>query len=41
VAWNFEKFLVGRDGAVVGRFGSDTAPQDQIIVDAVEAQLTA
>ena len=28
VAWNFDKFLVGRDGSVLGRFrsiGSDTA----------------
>jgi glutathione peroxidase len=41
VAWNFEKFLVGRDGAVVGRFGPDIEPQDKIIVDAVEAQLAA
>jgi len=41
VAWNFEKFLVGRDGSVVGRFGPDVPPQDRIIVDAIEAQLAA
>ncbi len=41
VAWNFEKFLVGRDGAVVGRFGPDIPPQDKIIIDAIEAQLAA
>ena len=26
VRWNFEKFLVGRDGAVIGRFASDVDP---------------
>ena len=41
VAWNFEKFLVGRDGSVVGRFGPDVPPQDKIIVDAIEAQLAS
>src|ERR1700742_4537017 len=28
VAWNFEKFLVGRDGKVVGRFAPDITPDD-------------
>jgi glutathione peroxidase len=28
VKWNFTKFLVGRDGAVVERFGSMTKPED-------------
>ena len=41
VMWNFEKFLVGRDGRVVGRFGSDVAPQDDILVSAIEAALAA
>ncbi len=26
VRWNFEKFLIGRDGAVIGRFASDVDP---------------
>lgn len=26
IQWNFEKFLVGRDGQVLGRYGSGVAP---------------
>ncbi|WP_395392060.1 glutathione peroxidase [Novosphingobium sp. BL-8A] len=39
VLWNFEKFLIARDGSVVGRFAPGTAPQDPLLVDAIEAQL--
>ncbi len=35
VSWNFNKFLIGRDGSVVGRFGSRTKPDDKKLVDAV------
>ena len=35
VKWNFEKFLVGRDGRVVRRYRSKTVPEDPSIVDAV------
>jgi glutathione peroxidase len=37
--WNFEKFLVGRDGAVIGRFAPDTKPEDRTIVQAIETAL--
>jgi glutathione peroxidase len=40
VLWNFEKFLVSKDGAVVQRFAPDTAPEDPVLVNAVEAELT-
>ena len=39
--WNFEKFLVGRDGTVVARFSPDMAPDDDRIVTAVERELFA
>jgi glutathione peroxidase len=39
--WNFEKFLVGRDGAVVARFSPDTAPDDPALVAAIERALAA
>jgi len=39
VLWNFEKFLVSRDGAVVGRFAPGTAPQDPLLVEAIESEL--
>ena len=39
--WNFEKFLVGRDGGVAARFSPDMAPDDDRIVTAVEQELQA
>lgn len=39
VGWNFEKFLVGRDGRVVRRFRSKVTPEDPRIVEAVESLL--
>lgn len=39
VLWNFEKFLVARDGTVAGRFAPGVAPKDPILVDAIEAEL--
>ncbi|MEU6537959.1 glutathione peroxidase [Streptomyces sp. NPDC047000] len=39
IRWNFEKFLIGRDGSVVGRFSPQTEPEADEIVSAVEAQL--
>ena len=40
VLWNFEKFLIGRDGDVVARFAPDTAPDDDRLVSAIERELT-
>lgn len=39
VLWNFEKFLVGRDGKVVARFAPDTAPDHPLLIEAIEAAL--
>ena len=41
VAWNFEKFLVGRDGTVIARFKSGVAPEDGELKTAIEAALAA
>jgi glutathione peroxidase len=41
IGWNFEKFLVGRDGAVVGRFKTRVSPDDPALVAAIEAALAA
>ena len=41
VLWNFEKFLVGRDGKVVGRFAPDTAADDPRLVKAIDEALAA
>jgi len=39
VKWNFEKFLIGRDGNVVARFATPVKPDDKALVAAVEAEL--
>lgn len=39
VLWNFEKFLVGRDGKVIARFESDIKPDDHVVVKAIEKAL--
>ncbi len=39
VAWNFTKFLVGRDGAVISRFAPTVSPEDPALVAAVERAL--
>ena len=38
IKWNFTKFLVGRDGTVLKRYGSTTTPQK--IADDIEKALT-
>jgi len=39
VSWNFEKFLIGRDGRVERRFRSRVVPEDPKIVGAIESLL--
>src|ERR1700730_4995554 len=39
VSWNFEKFLVGRDGRPVRRFRSKVVPEDPRLVAAIEGIL--
>jgi glutathione peroxidase len=39
VKWNFQKFLIGRNGQVVARFDSKVKPDSPELVQAVEAAL--
>lgn len=39
VTWNFEKFLVGRDGRVLARFAPDVDPADPALRQALESAL--
>ena len=41
IQWNFEKFLVAPDGAVLARFRPMTAPDAPELVTAIEANLPA
>jgi len=38
-SWNFNKYLIGRDGQSVVHYGSDTKPQSETLMQAIEAQL--
>ena len=39
IQWNFEKFLLGRDGSVVARFRSHIAPESAQLVERIEREL--
>ncbi|HET7689058.1 MAG TPA: glutathione peroxidase [Nocardioidaceae bacterium] len=39
VSWNFEKWLVDRDGTVLARFSPQVPPDDPRIIEAVESAL--
>jgi glutathione peroxidase len=41
VQWNFNKFLLGRDGVLKARFDSTDEPDDELIKNAVEKALSA
>ncbi|HTQ35915.1 MAG TPA: glutathione peroxidase [Steroidobacteraceae bacterium] len=40
VLWNFEKFLVGRNGEVVARFSPDVTANDPRLLAAIDAELS-
>ncbi|UZW56780.1 glutathione peroxidase [Sphingobium sp. JS3065] len=39
VLWNFEKFVIGKDGSVVARFAPTTAPDDAALIAVIEGEL--
>ena len=41
IKWNFTKFLISRDGKIVGRFDSKVKPDSDEMTKAVEAALAA
>lgn len=41
VKWNFGKFLIGRDGRIIKRWGSEVAPESKEITEAIEAALAS
>ena len=41
ILWNFEKFLLDRDGNVIARFAPDMLPEDPRLIEAIEAALQA
>ena len=41
VTWNFDKFLIGRDGQLIEHFNAKTKPDDAKLTDAIEKALAA
>jgi glutathione peroxidase len=39
IGWNFEKFLIGRNGEVVARFKPNVSPDSPEVISAIEAEL--
>jgi glutathione peroxidase len=39
ISWNFEKFVIGRDGNVIARFSPRTSPNDPEVMKVIEAEL--
>jgi len=41
IIWNFNKFLIGRDGKIVARFSSKDKPDGEVVMQAIEKYLAA
>lgn len=39
ISWNFEKFLIGRDGRVAARFAPDVTPDDPALLENIRTEL--
>jgi glutathione peroxidase len=39
ISWNFEKFVIGRDGTVIARFAPDTTPDDPRLAKVLDEAL--
>ncbi|MBN2461626.1 MAG: glutathione peroxidase [Candidatus Cloacimonetes bacterium] len=39
ITWNFNKFLISREGKIINRFGSNVTPESTALIDAVEVAL--
>ncbi len=39
ISWNFEKFLIGRDGSIMGRYPPETRPEDPVLMQDISDAL--
>ena len=39
IGWNFEKYLIARDGKVLAKFGTRTLPEDSKLIEQLERAL--
>jgi glutathione peroxidase len=40
VKWNFEKFLIDKEGNITARFGNKVKPESDEIISAIEKELS-
>ncbi|WP_281281187.1 glutathione peroxidase [Pontiella desulfatans] len=40
ISWNFNKFLISKDGRIINRFGSRTKPDDKKMVEAIKGAIS-
>jgi glutathione peroxidase len=40
ITWNFEKFLIDRRGEIVARFAPDVVPEDPMVLESIEEELS-
>ncbi len=41
ISWNFEKFLINREGQLTRRFSTQTSPEDDEVIDAIKTLLNS
>jgi len=41
VLWNFEKFVIGKNGDIVARFAPNVPPNDPLVLEAIDKALAA
>lgn len=41
VQWNFQKYLIGRDGKVIAKFAPKTWPEDKSVTEAIEKAIAS
>jgi len=39
IKWNFEKFLISKEGNIISRFASDVKPESKLLISAIETEL--
>jgi len=39
IKWNFEKFLISKEGKIISRFPSDITPENESLISAIETEL--
>jgi glutathione peroxidase len=39
ILWNFEKFLIGKNGEILGRFSPEVTPESALLTQAIESAL--